>query len=138
MTRNFDPFTVGFDRIFDEFENIASRTHKVKYPPYNIIRTGNQYMIDMAVAGFKKNDIEIEFKKDTLTVVGRAGNPLEAEAKSNSQYIYKGLANRDFTHKFKVASNVEVKSATMEDGMLHITLEEYTPEEDKPLKIELS
>ena len=137
MTRTFDPFTVGFDRIFDEFENIASRKHTVKYPPYNIRRAGNQYMIDMAVAGFKKSDIDIEFKKDTLTVIGRASNPLEDETDSEMKLIYRGLANRDFTHNFKVASNVEVKQASMEDGMLHILLEEFVPEEDKPLKIEL-
>lgn len=136
MTRTFDPFAVGFDRIFDEFENIASRTAKIKYPPYNIRKAGNQYMIEMAVAGFKKKDIEIELQKNTLTVVGRAENPLEKEAE-NVTYMYRGLANRDFTHKFKVANNVEVKEATLEDGMLHILLEEYVPQEDKPLRIEL-
>lgn len=136
MTRTFDPFAVGFDRIFDEFENIASRTHKVKYPPYNIRRAGNQYMIDMAVAGFKKSDIEIELQKNTLSVVGRTTNPLEQETE-NTTFLYRGLANRDFTHKFKVASNVEVKSAQLEDGILSILLEEFVPEEDKPLKIEL-
>jgi molecular chaperone IbpA len=137
MTRVFDPFAVGFDRIFDEVETLAKRTHKVNYPPYNIRRAGNQYSIDMAVAGFKKEDISIELKKDTLTVSGTVGNPLEEEAE-NVVYLHRGLANRSFQNNFKLASNVEVKDAKLEHGILSILLEEYTPEEEKPKKIALN
>jgi molecular chaperone IbpA len=136
MTRVFDPFAVGFDRLFDEVENLAKRTHKITYPPYNIRRAGNQYVIDMAVAGFKKEDITVELQKQTLVVKGLIGNPLEEEA-NNTVYLHKGIANRDFQHQFKIASNVEVKDAELKDGMLSILLEEYVPQEDKPLKIEL-
>lgn len=134
--RTFDPFAVGFDRIFDEVENLAKRTHKVNYPPYNIRRAGNQYSIDMAVAGFKKEDISVELNKNTLTVSGTVGNPLEEDAE-NIVYLHRGLANRNFQNNFKVASNVEVKDAKLEDGILSILLEEFVPEEDKPVKIEL-
>lgn len=136
MNRAFDPFAVGFDRIFDEVENLALRTKKVTYPPYNIRRAGNQYSIDMAVAGFKKEDIKIELHKNNLSVSGVVGNPLEDEAE-NIHWLHKGIANRGFTHNFKVASNVEVKDAKLEDGMLSILLEEFIPEEDKPKSIEL-
>lgn len=136
MNRPFDPFAVGFDRIFDEVENLALRTKKVTYPPYNIRRAGNQYSIDMAVAGFKKEDIKIELHKSTLSVVGVVGNPLEDDAE-NVTYLHRGIANRNFQHNFKVASNVEVKDAKLEDGMLSILLEEYVPEEEKPKAIEL-
>lgn len=136
MTRIFDPFAVGFDRIFDEVETLAKRTHKISYPPYNIKRAGNQYVIDMAVAGFKKSDIDIEVVKDALVVSGTVGNPLEEEVE-NVTYLHRGLANRNFQHKFKIASNVQVKEAELQDGILSILLEEFVPEEDKPLKIEL-
>jgi len=136
MNRPFDPFAVGFDRIFDEVENLALRTKKVTYPPYNIRRAGNQYSIDMAVAGFKKEDITIELHKNNLNVTGVVGNPLEDEAE-NVTYLHRGIANRNFQHNFKVANNVEVVSAELTDGMLSILLEEFVPEEDQPKKIEL-
>jgi len=137
MTRVFDPFSVGFDRIFDDVEKLAKRTTAIKYPPYNITKTGNRYSIDMAVAGFKKSDITIEHAKNTLVVKGVTGNPLEAEVDTNTTWLYRGIANRDFQHQFKVADNVEVIEAEMSDGMLSIVLEEYTPEEHKPKRIVL-
>lgn len=138
MTRLFDPFSVGFDRIFDDVEKLAKRTAAIKYPPYNITKTGNRYTIDMAVAGFKKPDIIVEHTKNILTVKGVTGNPLESEVdNTNTILLYRGIANRDFQHQFRVADNVEVVGADLADGMLSILLDEYTPEEQKPKRIML-
>jgi molecular chaperone IbpA len=91
----------------------------------------------MAVAGFSKSDIDVELVKNTLEVSGQPGNPLEDDV-DKVQWIHRGIAKRGFNHKFKIADNVEVKSAELTDGMLCILLEEFVPEEQKPKKISLN
>lgn len=137
MTRLLDPFFVdGIGTLFDDIERIqkGAQTKKVTYPPYNVSKTENQYLIEMAVAGFSKGSIDIELVKNTLEVSGNPGNPLEDDA-NNVQWIHRGIAKRGFNHKFKIADNVEVKSADLKDGMLRILLEEFVPEAQKPKKI---
>lgn len=140
MTRLLDPFFVdGIGTLFDDIERIhqkGSQPKRVTYPPYNVSKTDNQYLIEMAVAGFSKDDIGIELVKNTLEVTGNPGNPLEDEVNS-VQWIHRGIAKRGFNHKFKIADNVEVKSADMKDGMLRILLEEFVPEAQKPKKIDI-
>lgn len=138
MTRLLDPFFAdGIGTLFDDITRIQQGTKKVTYPPYNVSRTGNQYLIEMAVAGFSKSDIDVELVKNTLEVTGQPGNPLEDDV-DKVQWIHRGIAKRGFNHKFKIADNVEVKSAELTDGMLCILLEEFVPEEQKPKKISLN
>lgn len=139
MTRLLDPFFAdGIGTLFDDITRTRIPNKTVTYPPYNVSRTGNQYLIEMAVAGFSKSDIDVELKKNTLEVTGQSGNPLEDDVSQQVQWIHRGIAKRGFNHKFKIADNVEVKSAELTDGMLCILLEEFVPEEQKPKKISLN
>jgi len=136
----FDPFsfpkqfntTVGFEPIIKRLSEIAETFPKVPtYPPYNIKKTGeNTYLIEMAVAGFGKQDLELELQDGTLTIKGN----IKAD---DSEYIFKGIAERAFTRQFTLADTVEVKNADLINGMLKIWLERFIPEEKKPKKIEI-
>jgi molecular chaperone IbpA len=131
LLRN-DPFFVGFERIADRV-NAASKLSAVqKYPPYNIIRTDeNSYLIELAIAGFKEEDINIELHDGTLTV---AGNNTPSEIKEDS-YIFKGIANRSFERRFTLADTILVEEVTLEQGILTVKLKNVIPEERKPRKI---
>jgi molecular chaperone IbpA len=101
------------------------------YPPYNIKKIDDEHFeIEMAVAGFGKQNLDIELKDDTLTVSGS----LESDAED---YIYQGIANRAFTRKFNLADTVVVKNAELVNGLLKIALERYIPEEKKAKKIDI-
>lgn len=137
---NYDPFsfskqfntTIGFEPILKRLNEMASTLPKIPtYPPYNIKKVDeNKYVIEIAVAGFGKQDIEIELQEDTLTVKGNV------EAKDDvSEFIYKGIADRAFTHRFTLADTVIVKNADIINGMLKIWLDRFIPEEKKPKKI---
>jgi molecular chaperone IbpA len=129
-------FSVGFDRMFDrlvdEVTNVPTATN---YPPYNIIKTSDtDYAIQVAVAGFNKDDIEIETKENTLTVKSKEK---DSEVVDEVEYLHKGISNRAFTRAFTIADDVEVKGASYENGLLVITLERIIPETKKPRLIEI-
>jgi molecular chaperone IbpA len=107
------------------------------YPPYNIIKVDeNKYALEMAVAGFGKQNIDIELANNTLTIKG--GLSLDQLDPTNpGTYIYKGIADRSFTRKFSVADTVEVKNAELINGMLKIWLETIIPDDKKPKKIDI-
>ena len=131
----FDPFTfakdfrkttVGFDGIFDRLKSVAENLPKVNYPPYNIKRVSeNVYVIELAVAGFGKNEIEIELQEGVLKVKG------QIESDETSDYLFQGIANRAFIRSFTLADTVQVKNADLINGMLKIWLERFIPEEKK-------
>ena len=124
--------TVGFDRLFSMLDNSAQDTPS--YPPYNIERTGeNTYRITMAVAGFGEQDLSIEAKEHALTVKGERGSETET-----GEVLYRGIAARAFERRFQLADFVEVKGASLENGLLHIDLSREIPEAMKPRKIEIS
>jgi molecular chaperone IbpA len=124
--------TVGFDRLLSMLDNSAQDTPS--YPPYNIERTGeNTYRITMAVAGFGENDLSIEAKEHALTVKGERGSETET-----GEVLYRGIAARAFERRFQLADFVEVKGASLENGLLHIDLSREIPEAMKPRKIEIS
>jgi molecular chaperone IbpA len=130
----FDKFFVGFDEQVKRLQNAHDEITKnvPNYPPYNIKKTGeNTYVIEMAVAGFSKSEIEIEIDSDKLHI---RGNTNEEEV---GQYIYRGLAARPFTRTFMLNDNVEVKNAAFVNGMLKVILEHITPEQNKPKRIEI-
>ena len=105
------------------------------YPPYNIRKTAeNQYTIELAVAGFAKSNIDITLEEDKLVVKGFSQDDNEA---ANSNFLFQGIANRNFTRMFALSDSVEVKDAEMVNGMLKIFLEKIIPEHKKPKKIEV-
>lgn len=126
--------TVGFDRMFNLLDSLGNvENHAPTYPPYNIERTGeNDYRVTMAVAGFGEDDIAIEVKENTLTVKGDKKS--EAEQKED-QFLYRGIAARSFERRFQIADHVEVKGASLENGLLHIDLVREIPEAAKPRTI---
>ena len=127
------PYAVGFDRVFDQLHNYASHNATSSgFPPYNIRKEGEfSYVIDMALAGFSKNDIEVEVADGLLTVRSVKEN------EENEESIYRGISYRKFNRKFTLADEIVVKDASLENGMLVISLERIVPEEKKPRKIKI-
>ena len=122
---------------FDQFANLldtANRSDKSNgYPPYNIeLIDENHYRITMAVAGFTEAELDIELEKNSLKVTG------QKEEKSDKQYLYKGISERNFERRFQIAENIKVIGANMSNGLLHIDLEREMPEELKPTKININ
>ncbi|MCO7222841.1 Hsp20 family protein [Pleionea sp. CnH1-48] len=129
--------SVGFDRFNDFFENITMRDENNGggFPPYNIEKAGEDtYFITMAVAGFRESDIEINVKKDTLTVTGR----IEDKTDETTTYLHRGIATRAFDRQFRLADHVEVKSAELKHGLLRIQLVRETPEEELVKRININ
>ncbi|MGL4263816.1 MAG: Hsp20 family protein [Afipia sp.] len=131
----FDRSTVGFDRLFSLLDQSASESAP-GYPPYNIERTGeNNFRISVAVSGFSQNEISIVAKENTLTIKG------EKAANENSQsgeVLYRGIASRAFERQFQLADFVQVKNASLENGLLHVDLVREIPEAAKPRQIPIS
>ena len=126
--------TVGFDRLFSLLDNMAQPDQGQAYPPYNIERTGEDaYRISMAVAGFKEEELSIEAKQNALTVSAEKGEAGEGE----NEMLFQGIAARSFERRFQLADHVEVKSASLENGLLHIDLVREIPEAMKPRKIDI-
>ena len=121
------PYAVGFDRTFDRlFDYVTHQAESTGYPPYNIEKQGDyNFTIEMALAGFGKKDIEIEFAEGLLTVQS-------VKEKEEKETLYKGISQRNFTRKFTLADDIVVKGAKLENGMLSIQLERIVPEEKKP------
>ena len=128
------PYAVGFDRVFDQLQNYASHNATSSgFPPYNIRKEGEfSYVIDMALAGFSKDDIEVEVADGLLTVRSVKEN------EENEESIYRGISYRKFNRKFTLADEIVVKDASLENGMLVISLERIVPEEKKPRKIKIN
>ena len=127
-------FFVGFDDQFNRMAKLHDDFTKniPNYPPYNIKKTGdNNYVIELAVAGFAKQDIEIEFADDKLII---KGNTKDDES---SDFLFKGIAARNFTRTFVLEDQIEIKDAAMLNGMLKIALERIIPDHKKPKKIEV-
>lgn len=125
--------TVGFDEIFKRLASFSENLPKIStYPPYNIKKTGdNTYVIEVAVAGFGKQDIELVLEDGVLTVKG------QITTEDLNDYIFKGIATRDFTRSFTLADTVKVQNAELLNGMLKIWLERFIPEDKKPQKIDI-
>jgi len=138
--RSFDltPFyrsTVGFDRLFSLLDQSASESAP-GYPPYNIERTGeNNFRISVAVSGFSQNEISIVAKENTLTIKGeKAAN----ENGQTAEVLYRGIASRAFERQFQLADFVQVKNASLENGLLHVDLVREIPEAAKPRQIPIT
>lgn len=127
-------YSIGFDRMFDKLFDESSVV-TTNYPPYNIVKVSDtDYAIQIAVAGFGKDDIEIETKENTLTV---KSVEKKEELVDDVTYLHKGISNRAFTRSFTIADDVVVKGATFENGLLSVALERIIPEEKKPRLIKI-
>lgn len=138
--RAFDPTllyrsTVGFDRLFSLLDQFGPETGQTPgYPPYNIERTGeNDYRISVAVAGFGESDLNIEVKENALTVKGE-----KQQTESRGEVLHQGIAARAFERRFQLADYVQVKGASLENGLLHIDLVREVPEAKKPRTIAIT
>ena len=135
---DFAPYrrsTVGFDRLFDMLENSALGNGGENYPPFDLRKTGeNDYSIELAVAGFKPDEIDITAQQNVLLVSGRKRE--ESEDKG-SDYIYRGIATRSFERRFALADHIQVTGADLKDGLLTIDLHREIPEAMKPKKINI-
>jgi len=146
FTKDFDRFYVGFDEIAKKLNSAASQAQTVaaKYPPYNLKKIDeNKYTIELAVAGFAKQDLEIEIVEDKLIIKGNthAGEPAEQDSAGEwtwPQMLHHGLAMRPFTRTFTLSDNVEIRGASLLNGILKIVLEAIIPEHKKPKKVEIA
>lgn len=129
------PYSVGFEDTLKRFSELANTTLKAaNYPPYDIVKVDeNKYVIEMAVAGFGKQNIELELADGKLVVSGK----LDSDEKNMANILYKGIANRPFQRSFTLADTVEVEGAELVNGILKIWLENIIPDHKKPRKIEV-
>lgn len=135
------PVTVGYDNIFDHFEKMFeddfSKAPSVNYPPYNIVKTGeNQYNVEVALAGYNKKDISIEYADNLLTIKSVKKDSSEAKDEDGN-VIHQGISKRYFSKSFTIADDTEVKGAELKDGLLKVSLERIIPEAKKPRQIEI-
>ena len=127
------PYAVGFDSLFDHFNNTLEYTVKqqTSYPPYNINKIDDlNYQVEMALAGFGKDDIEIKYSDDQLTI-----KSVESDDKDEKDVIHRGISKRKFSRSFTLAEDIKVNGAELKDGMLLVELEKIVPEEKRPRTI---
>ncbi len=145
MTRNLSvwnslrPFSVGFDSIFEEFDRMLESTERYNsnYPPYNIRKINeNDYKIEVALAGYSKDDIELELKDSTLTVRNKAKEKIVNE--DSNGVIHKGISTRQFERAFTISEDIKVKNAELNNGLLNIDLERIVPEEKRARLININ
>jgi molecular chaperone IbpA len=132
-------FSVGFDETLQrltDFGTQMSKTALTNWPPFNIVKNKeNSYTIELAVAGFAKQDLDIEMNDGVLTV---SGNTRSDEGETKDNYLFKGIAERSFTRQFSLADNVEIKGANLVNGMLKIYFDSIIPVQDAAKKIAIT
>ncbi len=133
-TRVFDPFknmTVGFDNIFDQLSTLSDFDIP-NYPPYNIKKIDKEnYQLEMALAGFSKDEIDVEVKENTLTISARTSD------KEEDSFVHQGIARRAFKRRWTLAEHLEVDDAKLKDGILIVEMKLNLPEEKKPKTIKI-
>ena len=132
------PFSIGFDDMFDQFESMLGNGGMIQsnYPPYNIRKTGkDKYAVELAVAGFSKDDVEVEFEDNLLTVKTKKVD--KTVEKDGGEIIHKGISQRSFSRSFTIADDVKVSGAELKDGLLTIACERILPDHKKKRLIEI-
>ena len=123
-----DPFFIGFQPNVQTWTNVTTQNN---YPPYNVIKEDEDtYIVEIALAGFDKEDLDVTVDQDTLIVKGE-------QEKKETEYTHKGIANRSFTRSFALGEYMEVTKAEFENGMLSVTVERIVPEDKKPKTIKI-
>jgi len=134
------PFSIGFDDMFDQFESMlgnGSLGMQSNYPPYNIRKTGKDaYSIEVALAGFSRKDVEVEFEDNLLTVRTKQTNKSE-DSNEEGEIIHKGISQRQFARSFTIADDVKIGDAELKDGLLTIACERILPDHKKKRLIEI-
>jgi len=128
------PSFVGFDQLFNELDRLVDKGQPVpsSFPPHNIIKVeDNKYVVEMAVAGFTKDEIDIQLDEGNLVIRG------EKKDKQDTNYVYRGIATRSFTKTIRLTDTMEVRGAEFKDGILKVGLENVIPDHRKPRKIEI-
>ena len=126
----FRPFAIGFDRFFEDIERVSSINDN--FPPYNVIKSSEDtYLIELAVAGFNKEELNIEYKDSILTVTG------DNTTRQELDFVHKGISERSFRRSWTLGDHVKVKTATVVNGLLVISLEREIPESEKPQTIKI-
>jgi len=134
------PVTVGFDNVFDHFERMFdddfTSFNAPTFPFYNIVKQGkNKYDIELALAGYSKDDIEVNLEDGVLTIKSKKEDTKEDT--KDGEILHKGIAKRYFSKAFTIADDVEVKGAELKDGLLRVSLERIVPESKKPRTIDI-
>jgi molecular chaperone IbpA len=134
------PVTVGFDNVFDHFERMFEDDFTTitapSFPYYNIVKKSqNNYDIEVALAGYSKDDIEVNLENGVLSIKSKKED--KSEEKEDGEVIHKGIAKRYFSKAFTIADDVEVKGAELKDGLLKVSLERIVPESKKPRTIDI-
>ena len=135
------PVTVGFDNVFDHFESMFDEgmfrmPTATNFPPYNIVKTGEYtYNVELALAGFSKDDIEVHYENNMLTVKSKQKD--KSEAKDSEGVIHRGISKRWFSKSFTISDDVEIKGAELKDGLLKVSMERIVPEGKKARTIEV-
>ena len=132
---NINRYAIGFDHLMDHLVSLHSNNNLTtnEYPPYDIIKEEeSNYKIELAVAGFKKDELSIQLKDNTLTIKGESNSK-----NSNGDYLHKNIARRSFSKNFTLAENIEVGDAEFEDGVLGVSLTHNIPEEQRPKEISI-
>ena len=136
--RNLDPFFVGFDRFFRQLESldrVDAFTRPQSYPPYNIRSLDDdRYQIELAVAGFEEDDLEVVYQDSKITVKG----DMKKEDGESGDVLHRGIANRHFVRQFTLADTIEVEGAELKNGMLIISLKNIIPDSKKPRQIKIA
>ena len=133
LFHNINRYAIGFDHLMDHMVALHKNDSLTgnDYPPYDIVKEGdNDYRIELAVAGFKKDELKINLKDNYLTIEGESNSK-----NSNGEYLHKNIARRSFIKSFSLADNVEVEDATFKDGVLAVSLKHNIPEEQRPKEI---
>jgi molecular chaperone IbpA len=135
------PVTVGFDNVFDHFERMFNddffNVPTVNYPPYNIVKTGaNTYNVEVALAGFSRDDVSVEFAEGILTIKSKDKTASDKQD-ADGDIIHKGISKRYFSKSFTVSDDVEIKGAELKDGLLTVSMERIVPESKKARVIDI-
>ena len=125
---------IGFDSLFEQLNRNFANSKSDNYPPHNVVKLDDShYVIEVAVAGFAEDEIDVELKENVLTVKGE-----QSKREEEVEYLHKGISARNFTRTFPLAEHIEVRGATVKNGILAIALEQIVPEENKPKKIAIT
>jgi molecular chaperone IbpA len=126
--------TIGFDRMFDELNRQFANSRQDNYPPHNVVKLDDtHYVIEVAVAGFAQDEVNVELKENVLTVTGE-----QAKQNNEIEYLHKGISTRNFVRTFPLAEHIEVRGAKILNGILSIALEHIIPEAMKPKTIAIT
>jgi molecular chaperone IbpA len=129
ISTTYRPFGIGFDQLFQEFDTIQKENSTV-YPPHNVVKLSeDSYAIELAVAGFNDSELDIETIENSLVITG------EKLEKDEREYAHRGISARRFSRRFTLAEHVVVNGASLQNGILSVSLEKQVPEEKKPRKI---